>query len=54
MAKTSIGTNNLSHGDQSPKMMCWPYCLPSMTINDTILQVQGIENLGLSKGIKIF
>jgi hypothetical protein len=49
MARITIGINNPSHEDQSPKMLFLPCQLPSMVI-DGSYNVN--LDLGLLKGIK--
>jgi hypothetical protein len=54
MAKTIIGINNPSHEDHSPKCHLDRITLPQWKLMVARPQVQGIENLGLTKGIKDF
>jgi hypothetical protein len=52
MVKTFIYTNNPSYNDWFLEMLFWPYHTPSMAIDGSQTLIQGIENLGLTKGIK--
>jgi hypothetical protein len=52
MEKITIGIDNLYHANDSPKCYLDLISLPQWQLVVARIQVQGTENLGLTKGIK--